>query len=293
MHFLSFLMFRAISILFVAGLLSGCEQLDGLVFGGTTPEKSAVPEETTPENAAPEEPLPEREIAEKPAPTLPEQPVRPKPGKPERPTPPAPVKPQPPSRPVQPTASAELLRIVNNWQGIPDSAFPRQVALVRPLSIGFRDSSGNSTGTTTYPAGHKLFACDQVGNYVHLAPSKSSSLRALVGLDHTNLKQVLIYAYEMTKLRQSQLAMTGSPIAVSPRPRPNKPSTKPRPTTSGSGAKPTPKPRPTPRPGKKPSKPNAKDAENFLFDDLPEPKDFGHGQWCVCRDCRKRRISRR
>ena len=280
-----FRMKHVLPILPVIWLLAGCEQVGDLqeeVFG------EEIPEETPPPvDPPPEAPPPKQEIA-------PPEPERPPPVKPK------PVIPPKPAGPVQPKASPELLRLVNNWRAIPASAFPRQVTVKREVKLVLRNTSGNSVGGSTYPPGSKLFAFEQVGNFLSVGPSVSSHMRTMVGLDETDLKMVLIYAYEMARYRRAQIASAPSPpsVPVAPvrtyvPPRPRSPTVarpapaSPRPLSASprpvSGAKPTPKAKPTPRPGRQPrkSKENAP-----LFEDLPEPKDLGHGKWCVCKNCR-------
>ena len=31
--------------------------------------------------------------------------------------------------------------------------------------------------------------------------------------------------------------------------------------------------------------------ESSLFEDLPIPGDFGHGKFCICKDCREKRLA--
>jgi hypothetical protein len=283
---------HGIWVFFFAWLLAGCEQMDdlnGQIFGDEVeaPEKSDAPQTDPPVDAPPESPSPGNEVVNRPTS---KPPVTPKP------RPPAPPK---PTGPVRPQASAELLKIVNNWRAIPASAFPRQVTLAQPVDFVLRNASGNRVGGSTHPVGSKVFAFEQVGDHLSVGPSASSPMRSMVKLDQTDLKMVLTYAFAMAKHRQANVAMTPPrPVrtvitrpSVRPTPQPRPTTNKPRPTTN----KPKPstnKPRPTTtRPGQKPSK--GKAPEGGLFDDLPEPKDLGHGKWCVCSDCRKRRLSRK
>ena len=277
---------RVSIVLAAASLLAGCEDLQDQMFG------EAVTDEPPPEQS-PETPSPEFE----PSPELAERPESPPPAVPLPPTPPVspppappPVQPPvPPTGPLQPVAAPELLAYVDNWRAIPKTLFPRQLTVNRQVQFVLRDRTGNSIGGSTYPSGSKLIAFEQVGGMVSVGPSETSPMRTLVGLAETDLKMVLIYAYEMAKYHRAQIASAHPPrpvpvapvgeTSVPPSPRPpvvNRPV---------SGAKPTPKANPTPRPGRQP-KPKRNDS---LFEDLPEPKDLGHGKWCVCKNCRSRR----
>ena len=286
MYFCGSLMKRVALIFLAASLLAGCEQVDGLkdqMFGEEVPEQAPAEK--------PAEPAPE-------LPELPELPVVPLPPDPV-PEPPTPKPPDPePTGPIQPKPSRELLRIVSNWRAIPHSAFPRKVSMSRPLDFVVRDSSGNRVGGVSAPAGAQIVAFEQVGNMLSVGPNLSSPLRTLVGMDETDLKLVLTYAYELNKIRRGGVTMTSSPrpsVGTIPgRPSTTRPSTRPannpKPTSRPTPRpKPTPKPKPTPRPGKTTS---PKDKEYApLFQDVPEAKAVNpaHGKWCVCRDCRTRR----
>ena len=45
----------------------------------------------------------------------------------------------------------------------------------------------------------------------------------------------------------------------------------------------------TPPSDVKPNKPVTKSTS--LFEDLPQPGDYGHGKFCICSDCRTKRLA--
>ncbi|MFP6899552.1 MAG: hypothetical protein VCA36_01330 [Opitutales bacterium] len=266
---------RGFSILTALCLLAGCQQVDDIqdqMFGKEISQEDPPPED-------PETNAPETESNPEISPSPLDEQIG---NEPEKPAP-KPIPPVP-AGPIQPKETPELLRIVNNWRAIPYSAFPRQVSVNRPVNFIVRDASGNKVGGASFPPGSKVVAFEQVGPMISVGPSPSSPMRTMVGINDTDLKQVLIYAYELTKRRQTEVSM------VRPRQRPptiiRRPTSPRRPPSASVSPPPA---KPTPKPTTKPTRNPKKDKVSPLFEDVPEPRDLGHGKWCVCRDCRIRR----
>lgn len=91
---------------------------------------------------------------------------------------------------------------VKNWTAIPKSAFPRQVKLKRDLALQMK--IGNSTASTQVKAGSTMFAVGQEGNEILVAQTDTSAMRGKVGLDDTNLKEVLTDIYERWKVARTE-----------------------------------------------------------------------------------------
>ncbi len=182
--------------------------------------------------------------------------------------------------------SPDLLKVVREWNRIPSSAFPRKVTLKGPVTFV---STRNKQVKSAFNTGQQVFVLEQlVGSQsIVVAPNESSPMRKTIPMGQTDLKEVLAYAYEVTKRRRAELALTNPPRATRPKPRPPNTQTRPNPNKP----KPT-RPKPT-RP--KPTRPQDKQPERNdpgpLFDDVPEAKAVNpaHGKWCVCPDCREKR----
>lgn len=137
------------------------------------------------------EPMPEMKPEPKPAPAMPAIPEPPKP---------EPVKPKEGEfvAPVFPP----IEEAVKNWTAIPPSAFPRQVKLKRDLQLQMK--IGNSTAATQVKAGGSIYAVGQEGTDLLVSPTDTSPMRGKVGIDDTDLKEVLTEVYERWKVARTE-----------------------------------------------------------------------------------------
>jgi hypothetical protein len=137
------------------------------------------------------EPMPEMKPEPKPAPAMPAIPEPPKP---------EPVKPKEGEfvAPVFPP----IEEAVKNWTAIPPSAFPRQVKLKRDLQLQMK--IGNSTASTEVKAGGSIYAVGQEGTDLLVSPTDTSPMRGKVGIDDTDLKEVLTEVYERWKVARTE-----------------------------------------------------------------------------------------
>ena len=90
-------------------------------------------------------------------------------------------------------------------------------------------------------------------------------MRGTIAMDSTDFKDGVAYLFEMRKRQRIAYAerkanKTNPPLSK---------------TSSPSKTKSVPK--------AKPSTP--------LFEDLPSPGDYGHGKFCICSDCRTKRLA--
>ena len=92
-------------------------------------------------------------------------------------------------------------------------------------------------------------------------------MRGTIAMDDTDFKEGVAYLFELRKRQRAALAKqktkpikTAEPVVA---------------TTST----------PTNKTKKNASKTTS------LFEDLPQPGDYGHGKFCICSDCRTKRLA--
>ncbi len=88
-------------------------------------------------------------------------------------------------------------KLTENWTKIPASAFPRPVTLQKATM--FKMGAGGST----IAAGAKAFALGFQNKQLTLAPTATSTARAQVSIDDTDLKASLLAGYETWKLARN------------------------------------------------------------------------------------------
>ncbi|MES2738456.1 MAG: hypothetical protein V4672_19200 [Verrucomicrobiota bacterium] len=89
-----------------------------------------------------------------------------------------------------------------NWAAIPKSAFPRQVKLKKDLNLQMK--IGNSSASTQVKAGGTIVAVGQEGMEILVSPTETSPMRGKVGMDDTDLKEVLTDIYERWKVARTE-----------------------------------------------------------------------------------------
>lgn len=102
---------------------------------------------------------------------------------------------------VPPTFPA-IEEVVKGWTAIPKGAFspPRPVKLLTEAEFKM------SVGSTKMKPGGMVAAVGQEGEMLVIAPTETSAARARVGLDDTDIKQVLNTAYEKWKVAMTERA---------------------------------------------------------------------------------------
>jgi len=171
-----------------------------------------------------------------------------------------------PSTPQKAKFTPELLSAVKNWNLIPKSVFPlANVTIKKEVQFTAYSSSGQAIGSSMLPAGKEVFAIGHKGSLLAVSPSKNGSMRGTIAIDSTDFKDGVAYLFEMRKRQR---------IAYAER-KANKTNPALSKTSSPSKTKSVPK--------AKPSTP--------LFEDLPSPGDYGHGKFCICSDCRTKRLA--
>ncbi len=166
--------------------------------------------------------------------------------------------------PQMPSFSNELLQAVQNWKRVPPSVFPLgSVSVQSPVTFRVLSTQGQVIATSLLPKGEEVVALGLRGNTLTISPSFNSKLRATIDITETDFKQGVAYLFEIRKrqreyfekerLRKLELA-----------------------ESSAKGEK---------------LKQFAEESTNSLFDDLPGPGDYGHGKFCICQDCREKRLA--
>jgi hypothetical protein len=168
-----------------------------------------------------------------------------------------PEKPAPPA-PEPPKFSKELLAAVQNWTRIPNSVFPAKPVIANtPVDLKVRTSSGQVIGSSLNPAGTELQVLGTKGNTLVVANLHNSKLRGEVDIDQTDFKQLLAYRFELNQRKKKEAQASRAEQAKL--------------KAEGNIEKPQP----------------AQD-----MDVIPDPLDFGHGRFCICRDCREKRLAK-
>jgi hypothetical protein len=119
-------------------------------------------------------------------------------------TAPAPVAAVPevmPKKPVDPSGFIEpnfqpMEKLTSGWTVIPSSAFPRPVTLKKDAPFKM------SAGSSVIRAGTATVALAFAQGKLQLAPSAGSSARAVVEVDDTDLKDLLLKGYETWKVNR-------------------------------------------------------------------------------------------
>ena len=175
---------------------------------------------------------------------------------------------KPSSKPEKAAFTPELLAAVKNWNAIPKSVFPlNSVTIKKDLKFTAYSQTGQAIGSSQLPAGKEVIALGHKGDLLTVSPSKRGTMRATIAMNQTDFKEGIAYLFELRKRQRIAYAdkkSQESKNVVSQ-------------TIDSSKLK---------------SKPSSKSKQNTpLFDDLPTPGDYGHGKFCICSDCRTKRLA--
>lgn len=242
------------SLLFLSFLLfQSCEMLENNAEDAENNQSSEVKPEKI------------EEVTEaKPTPPEP-KPTPQKPVEVERKPPPPPKKPTP-TKPEKAAFTPELLNAVKNWNAIPKSVFPLQaVTINKDVKFNIYSKSGQPIGSSMLPAGREVVAIGHKGNILAISPSNKGTMRGSIAMDDTDFKDGVAYLFELRKMQRLAYAKRKAEESENIAMKTKSPaSTKTAPKTKTS----------TP-----------------LFEDLPSPGDYGHGKFCICSDCRTKRLA--
>ncbi len=216
-------------------------------------------------------------------PEVPEETSQVEPAEPEKekPTPPKPVKIKPPAppppkksittKPEKAGFTPELLAAVKNWNEIPRSVFPlRAVTIKKDVKFNIYSQSGQPIGSSILPAGREVVAIGHKGSILVVSPSNKGTMRGSISMNDTDFKEGVAYLFELRKRQRIAYAEMKAKEAA------NLASVEPKKVSNP-----------------KPTVANVKErkATSSLFEDLPSPGDYGHGKFCICSDCRTKRLA--
>ena len=183
--------------------------------------------------------------------------------------------PKPEPKPQQPGFSRELLAAVKNWTNVSPHVFPlKSVRISHDLIFKVYSKNRQAVvGSSALPGGSEVVAVGLKGKALTVSPSIGANMFASIDIDQTDFKQGVAYLFELRKWqrRRKQELQAQAIVQKNSSPRPTNNPIKPRPSSK-------------PPTSKKPS-------DNSLFEDLPQPGDYGHGKFCICGDCRKKRLA--
>ena len=169
------------------------------------------------------------------------------------------------TKPIMPQFSDELLKAVNNWTRIPQSVFPLSAVTIKhAVQFSVKASNGQVMANSSLPAGSEVVVIGANGDKLLLAPRKDAKMRGIISMNETDFKEGVAYLFDLRKRqneeykemmkRKTQNQISKINTAVTP-------------------------------------KPNSRNSSNDLFEDIPIPGDFGHGKFCICEDCRTKRLA--
>ena len=150
----------------------------------------------------------------------------------------------------------------------------KSVRINHELNFKVYTRSGQEVGSSFMPKGSEVVAIGLQGSTLTVSPSVGARIFAKINIDQTDFKQGVASLFELRKWqrRRQQELLANQALASKNSPsRPTEPPASTRPVT-------------------KPAKSGSK-SDNSLFEDLPQPGDYGHGKFCICGDCRKKRLA--
>ena len=126
-----------------------------------------------------------------------------------------------------------------------------------PVSLLAKTSTGQVIANSQIPAGSETQVLGIRGSTLVVAHLQNSKLRGEIDIDQTDFKQLLAYRFELNKKKRLELAknaLTKKSDAITPLKKA--------------------------APGK------------TERDVIPDPLDFGHGRFCICKECREKRLAK-
>ena len=162
------------------------------------------------------------------------------------------------TKPEQPSFSKDLLNAVKNWTRIPKSVFPAKPVICQlPISLLAKTSTGQVIANSQIPPNSEVQVLGIRGSTLIVAHLQNSKLRGEANIDKTDFKQLLAYRFELNKKKRLELAKD-IPLQKS--------------NTLSTVRKTTP--------------------SKIEQDVIPDPLDFGHGRFCICKECREKRLAK-
>lgn len=168
-------------------------------------------------------------------------------------------KPAPLSLPIIPSFSDELLKAVDHWQRIPKSVFPlKSVQIFEDVPLEAKTQTGSIIARSIAPSGDKITVLGIDDGRLVVANPNSTKLRGTIEIDQTDFKQMVAYLFEYRNQQRQNYAKQ-------------------------SASKKT---------DEEKSSQNQKLETQSINDDIiSDPLDFGHGRFCICQECREKRLA--
>ncbi len=149
----------------------------------------------------PAKPLPPKGVTKEPTKPAPSKPVATTP----KPTPPKPSStPKPALTKAEKEAEAKyampnfkpLIEIVDNWNSVPQRAFPAAVTVKVPAEYQIKASDGNIIGSSKADAGHKAVPLQQKPGFLQVTDRPGGTALAVVKIDDTDFKEQIQALYD-------------------------------------------------------------------------------------------------
>ena len=167
-----------------------------------------------------------------------------------------------PTKPELPEFSEALLKAVSNWKKIPPSVFPlSSVTVKKEVNFVAKSSTNEIMARAKKAPGEEVVAVGLYQGDLVVAPSLTGRMRGRIAIDDTDFKQGVAYLFELRNKQRAEYEKRQAELAQSQK--------------SGDAEAETKKIK----------------EEVSLFDDLPIPGDFGHGKFCICKECREKRLA--
>ena len=160
---------------------------------------------------------------------------------------------------IEPEFTDELLKAVGNWKKIPKSVFPLQnVSIHEPVVFKLIGKNGQVIASTPLDAAEDVVVKGIMGEHLLISPSVNSKFETTIELEKTDFKKGVAFRFEMGKK-----ALLAKKLA----------------TAQANN--------------KLDSKNSSRNAKDESKQDNPSliPGDFGHGKFCICSDCRQKRLA--
>lgn len=169
--------------------------------------------------------------------------------------------------PKLPPFSDELLSAVQNWKRIPKSVFPlKSVRIQTPVTFKLFSSDGSQLASSLLEEGKEVVVLGEKDGILTISPAVGSKLRATITMNQTDFKHGVAFLFEMRKKQREWFeAEKNRRAMLSESQQIQNATTR---VIQSTNSLPSP-----------------------LFEELPSPGDYGHGKFCICNDCREKRLA--
>ncbi len=172
---------------------------------------------------------------------------------------------EPKTSAMQVQFSEDLLKAVSNWTRIPKTVFPlKNVCIEKDVVFKLLSSQNEVIASSPFSAGREVVARGVRGTTLLISPSLDSKLSATIEMDKTDFKLGVAYRFEigkkLIKLKEERRKMA---LLAKQNISENKLGVE-----------------------------EVKETNEKISDEFLIPGDFGHGKFCICPDCRQKRLAK-